>query len=126
MELDDSIFGCDYSSKGEINANGDIGTIEGLDNAKQNIRNWLLTQKGFYPFDDEYGCEIFDIFGEDFEEENVDAGKVYILNALYDNPRVKEVKRIEPYITINGDIRFIIEIMLVNGTEEQMTVELEE
>ena len=50
----------------------------------------------------------------------------YILNALYDNPRVKEVRRIEPYITINGDIRFIIEIMLVNGTEEQMTVELEE
>ena len=37
MESDDSIYGCDYSSKGGITASGDIELVEGLDNAKQKL-----------------------------------------------------------------------------------------
>lgn len=127
MELDDSIYGCDYSSKGGITASGDIELVEGLDNAKQSIHNQLLTDKGFYPsIDAEYGSEIYEVLGEDHEEQNIEALKIHIQNALLDNPRVLEINRIEPYITINRKINFIIEVELVNGTENEIIIELED
>lgn len=127
MEQDDSIFGCDYSSLGQVTATGDIETIEGLDNAKQNIKNWLLTDKGYYPnIDDEYGCEIRQAFGEDFEEESITAAIIYIKNALLDNPRVLSISEIKPYITINNELKMLVNIVLVNGTEDSLTVAIEE
>lgn len=127
MVQDDSMFGCDYSSKGGVTATGDIELVEGLDNAKQNIRNWLLTDKGVYPsIDDEYGSEIRNIFGEDFEGENVSTLKVYIENALLMNPRVLRIDSIEPYVMIDGALRMLIEITLVNGTEESLSIPIDE
>ena len=127
MELDDSIYGCDYSSNGGVTATGDIELVEGLPNARQSIINQLLTEKGFYPsIDDEYGSEIFEIFGEDYEESNIDALQIYIENALYENERVKSINRIEPYITIDKKLNIILEIELVNGTEESFNIGLDE
>ena len=124
---DDDVFGCDYSSLGQVTAKGDIETVSGLDNAKQNIKNWLLTEKGFYPnIDTEYGSEIYNIFGEDFEEENIDALQIYIRNALLENPRVLEITRLEPYVTIDKKIRIIINIILVNGTSENLNISINE
>ena len=126
MELDDSIYGCDYSSNGGITASGDIELVEGLDNAKQSIHNQLLTDKGFYPsIDAEYGSEIYEVLGDDHEEQSIEALKIHIQNALLDNPRVLEINRIEPYITINRKLNFIIEVELVNGTENEIIIELE-
>ena len=127
MEMDDSIFGADYSSKGGITATGDIELVEGLSNAKQNIHNQLLTEKGFYSsIDEEYGSEIYEVLGEDLEEQNIEALKIHIQNALLENPRVLEINRIDPYITINGKVNFIIEVGLVNGTNDEILIELEE
>ena len=81
VEVDDSIFGVDYSSNGGVSATGDIELVEGLANAKQNIRNQLLTRKGMYPsVDTEWGSEIFEVLGEDFEASSIDALKIYIQN----------------------------------------------
>ena len=56
MEIDDEIYGVDYSSLGGVTATGDIALVEGLDNAKQSIHNQMLTMKGFYPsIYDDYG-----------------------------------------------------------------------
>ena len=127
MVQDDSMFGCDYSSKGGVTATGDIELVEGLDNAKQNIKNWLLTDKGFYPnIDDEYGSEIRNIFGEDFEGESVSTLKVYIENALLMNPRVLEINSIEPYVMVDGTLKMLIGITLVNGTEESLNISIDE
>jgi len=123
----DEIYGCDYSSLGEVTANGDIQTVSGIDNAKQSIRNWLLTDKGFYPsIDTEYGSEIRNIFGEDFEYESVAALIVYIQNALMDNPRVSEITAIEPHVLVDKQLRMNIGVKLVDGTSETMSITLEE
>lgn len=127
VEVDDSLFGCDYSSNGEVSANGDILTVEGIKNAEQSITNQILTQKGFYPsIDDEYGSEIFEVLGEDYEDYNIDAIIVHIQNALLENPRVLEINRIEPYVTIDKKLKFIIETVLVNGTSDSLNIDLEE
>lgn len=127
VEVDDSIFGVDYSSKGEVSSTGDIGLVEGLANAKQNIHNQLLTQKGYYPsVDTEWGSEIFEVLGEDFEDTNVDAIVIHIQNALYENPRVESIQRIEPYRNINNELIMIVEVFLVNGESETFNLNLNE
>lgn len=127
MELDDSIYGCDYSSNGGVTAMGDIELVEGLSNARQSIVNQLLTEKGFYPsIDEDYGSEIFEVLGEDLEDSGIEALKVHIQNTLYDNERVKSINRIEPYVTVDKRINIIIEVELVNGTEESFNIQLDE
>lgn len=125
MELDDTIYGCDYSSTGGVSATGDILLVEGLPNARQSILNQLLTEKGFYPsIDSEYGSEIYEIFGEDIEDFNLDALEVYITNALFENERVKSINRLEIYVTVKKKIMVLLDISLVNGTEETINFEL--
>ena len=127
MEQDDTIFGCDYSSNGGVTATGDIETIQGLDNAKQSIHNWLLTDKGFYPnIDSEYGSEIRAIFGEDYEEQNINALRIFVQNALLDNPRVKTINSINPYVTVDRKIILKIQVELVNGTEDYLNITINE
>ena len=127
VEQDDSIFGTDYSSKGGVTCTGDIELVTGLENAKQNIHNQLLTQKGFYPsVDNEWGSELFEALGEDFEEQSIDAIIIYIQNALYENPRVQTIQRIEPYTTVDKKLNIILEVSLVNGTDETMNLDLGE
>ena len=123
-EIDDSIFGADYSSNGGVTATGDIELIEGLANAKQNIRNQLLTRKGMYPsVDTDWGSEIYQVLGEDFAVESLDALKIYVDNAMKDNPRVKNVLSIDPVVTVDKRIVVMLNVELVNGTEESFSVE---
>ena len=125
VEVDDSIYGTDYSSTGGISETGDILLVEGLPNARQSILNQLLTEKGFYPsIDSEYGSEIYEIFGEDIEDFNLDALEVYITNALFENERVESINRLETYVTVKKKIMVLLDISLVNGTEETINFEL--
>ena len=127
VEVDDSLFGCDYSSKGGVSETGDIQLVEGKENAEQSITNQLLTQKGFYPsIDSEYGSEIFEVFGEDYEDYSIDALLVHIQNALYANPRVQSINRIDPYVTVDKKLKIILETVLVNGTSDSFTLNIEE
>lgn len=125
MELDDSIYGCDYSSTGQVSETGDILLVEGFSNARQSILNQLLTEKGFYPsIDTEYGSEIYEIFGEDVEDFNLDALEVYIKNALLENGRVESINRLDTYVTVDKKIMVLLEVSLVNGAEETVNFEL--
>lgn len=127
VEFDDEIYGCDYSSKGGVTATGDIMLIEGLDNAKQSITNHILTRKGTYPsVDTEYGSEIYEALGEDYETSPIQALRVYIQNALMDNPRVRSINRIDPMVTVDKRLIMLIEVMLVNGTEETLNLNIDE
>lgn len=124
---DDSLFGTDYSSTGEITSTGDISLVTGINNAKQNIHNWLGTDKGFYPsIDEEYGSLISEALGNDTNNVNLDTISIYIENALYDNPRVQSILQILPYTTVNDTIIFKIEVELVNGQYESFTVNIGE
>ena len=125
VEVDDSIYGVDYASTGGVTSTGDIELVEGLDNAKQSITNHILTEKGTYPeLDEEYGSEIYEVLGDDFDEQGIDALTVYIENVLLDNPRVSEIKNIDPYVTVDEKIIILLNIILVNGTEDTIDVEI--
>ena len=98
-----------------------------MENAKQSIYNQLLVEKGSYPsIDDDYGSEIYEALGEDFEEGTVEALQVYIQNALYENPRVESINRIEPHTMVNGDLNINLGVTLVNGTEETLNLNINE
>ena len=126
MELDDSIYGVDYSSTGKVSNTGDMLLVEGLDNAKQSIRNQILTEKGFYPsVDTDYGSEVYEVLGEDIEEPTLEALKIYIMNTLLENPRVKEILDINPYLTIDKHLIVMLRVGLVNGTEEDLNITFE-
>ncbi len=127
MPVDDEIYGTDYSSHGGVTATGDIELVTGLDNARQSIHNWLLTDKGYYPsVDTEYGSEIREVLGEDYEEKSIEALKVYIRNALLDNPRVQTINSIEPYTLVDKTLLMKISVELVNGSTEEVNITIED
>ena len=106
-----------------MTATGDMQVIEGLANAKQSIHNQILTEKGFYPsIDTEYGSEIYEALGDDFDESSIEALKIHIQNALYENERVKSINRIDPLVSVDKKLIMIIEVELVNGTEETLNI----
>ena len=121
---DEEIYGCDYSSEGFVSSTGDIGLVSELDNAKQSIRNQLLTRVGTYPsIDSDYGSECFDVLGEDKNNATMQALAVYVKEALLKQERVASIENIEPQITENG-FKVLIHILLVNGTEEEMELDI--
>lgn len=125
--VNEEIYGCDYSSIGGITSNGDIMLVEGLNNAKQAIRNQLVTPIGTYPEIDEfYGSRIREIWGEDFNKENIEALKIHIANALYSQERVRNILNIEYHITVDKKIKINIAVELVDGSEENIELMMEE
>lgn len=122
----EEIYGVDYSSTGGVSSTGDILCVAGLDNARQAIRNELLTPMGSYPsMDDEYGSEIYKIHGEDLTSNLEQALTVYIENALMKQERVNRIENIEVRLTKDG-LRAYLHVLLVNGSEEELTLDLEE
>ena len=124
--MNEEIYGCDYSSTGEVSSNGDIMTVEGISNAKQAICNQLLTREGTYPsVDTSYGSRIYELYGEDLTKSNLEALTVHINNALLNQERVKNVTNIYPYVTIDKKIKCNITVELVNGSEESLNITIE-
>lgn len=120
----EEIFGVDYSSDGGISSTGDILCVEGLANAKQAIRNALLTPLGAYPsVDDEYGSELYTLQGEDLTENQLQALEVHISNALLKQERVQKINEIE--LTLDDGLKAVLNVLLVNGSEEELIIDME-
>lgn len=120
----EEIFGVDYSSDGGISSTGDILCVEGLANAKQAIRNALLTPLGAYPsVDDEYGSELYTLQGEDLTENQLQALEVHISNALLKQERVQKINEIE--LTLDDGLKAVLNVLLVNGSEEELIISME-
>ena len=122
----EEIYGVDYSSNGEVSSTGDILCVEGVANARQAIRNELLTPLGAYPsVDDEYGSEIYTVHGEDLTQSQVQALTVHIRNALLKQERVQEIQDIEVKLTKDG-LKARLHVLLVNDAEEEITLDMED
>ena len=122
----EEIYGVDYSSTGGVSSTGDILCVSGISNARQAIRNELLTPLGSYPsVDDEYGSEIYKIHGEDLTDVEFQTLTVYIQNALLKQERVNKIQDIEVRLTKDG-LKAYLHVLLVNGSEEELTLDLEE
>ena len=122
----EEIYGVDYSSTGAVSSTGDILCVAGLDNAKQAIRNELLTPMGAYPsVDDEYGSEIYKLHGEDLTDAQIQALTVYIENALLRQERVQKIEDIEIKLTSTG-LKAYLHVLLVNDSEEEIVLDMED
>ena len=122
----EEIYGVDYSSTGGVSSTGDILCVQGFDNARQAIRNELLTPLGSYPsVDDEYGSEIYTLHGEDLTDAQLQALTVHIQNALFKQERVQEIQDIELKLTDDG-LKAYLHVLLVNDSEEEITLDLED
>lgn len=125
--VNEEIYGVDYSSTGEVTSFGDIMTVGGLDNAKQAIRNELLTPVGSYPsVDSDYGSEIYEVWGEDLTDVQLQQIEVYVNNALLKQERVDSISEIHPFINDEGTVSVDITVLLVNGSEEEIVLDLED
>lgn len=122
----EEIYGVDYSSNGGVSSTGDILCVSGLSNARQAIRNALITPLGSYPsVDDEYGSEIYNLIGEDLTNNQIQALHVYIHNALLKQERVKEIQDIEIKATKTG-LKAYLYVLLVNDSEEEIEIDIGE
>lgn len=120
----EEIYGVDYSSNGGVSSSGDILCVSGLSNARQAIRNALITPLGSYPsVDDEYGSEIWNLIGEDLTNNQIQALHVYIHNALLKQERVKEIQDIEIKATKTG-LKAYLYVLLVNDSEEKIEIDI--
>lgn len=120
----EEIYGVDYSSNGGVSSTGDILCVSGLSNARQAIRNALITPLGSYPsVDDEYGSEIWNLIGEDLTNNQIQALHVYIHNALLKQERVKEIQDIEIKTTKTG-LKAYLYVLLVNDSEEKIEIDI--
>jgi hypothetical protein len=112
------IFGIDYSSTGFIASNGDAGCVEDLDNAVQAIKNRIKTRLGTYPtIDDEYGSEIYRIYGEKLSDEKLAELEIYLRNCLLNEPRVYEIIDLELQKDGIDTLVMNLTLRLVDGSE---------
>lgn len=122
----EEIYGVDYSSTGGVSSTGDILCVEGVENARQAIRNGLITPLGSYPsVDDEYGSEIYTIHGDDLTDNQLQALTVHIRNALLKEERVQAIRDIEVKLTKDG-LNAYLHVLLVNDSEEEITLDMED
>lgn len=122
----EEIYGVDYNSNGTVSSTGDIAVVEGLANAKQAIRNQILTPEGAYPsVDDEYGSMVYDVAGEDLTSQQLQTLEVHIRNALLQQERVRKIDSIDLELTETG-LKAFLHVLLVNDSEEEIIVDLED
>lgn len=122
----EEIYGVDYSSTGGVSSTCDILTVSGLSNARQAIKNALITPLGSYPsVDDEYGSEIYTLHGEDLTDNQLQALTVYIQNSLLRQERVQMIQSIEVKLEKDG-LKAYLHVLLVNGSDETLTLDMED
>jgi len=96
--MTEEIFGIDYSSNGELTSSGDLMLIEGLDNAKQAIRNRLLTRIIIYDYLEGYGCDLDKVVGEPTNNTTLQLLNLILKDSLNLEPRVKQVLKLDCFL----------------------------
>lgn len=120
--VDEEIFGVDYSSNGELTSTGDLMLVSGLDNAKQAIRNRLLTSILIYDYLEEYGCNLTNIYGEPTNHNSLQLLDLIIKDSLNLEPRVQEILEINCYF--EGKIIIVeMSLLLVDGSVLDLNIE---
>ena len=115
---DTEIYGTDYGSDGFITSDGDVGLVTGLDNAKQAIRNRLLTRLGTYPtIDTDYGSEVHQVLGEKINQSMISELRVYIENCMLEEPRVYSILNLDITSEDHDALILQLQLQLVDGSE---------
>ncbi|MDP1553702.1 MAG: hypothetical protein Q8M06_11885 [Methanobacteriaceae archaeon] len=120
--MTDEIFGIDYSSNGELTSSGDLMLVEGLNNAKQAIRNRLLTRIMVYDYLGGYGCDLDKVVGEPTNNTTLQLLNLILSDSLNLEPRVQQVLKLDCFFE---DKKIIVEmnLLLVDDTIIDLDIE---
>ena len=118
--MNEEIFGIDYSAGGELTSSGDLMLV--LDNAKQAIRNRLLTRITIYAYLDGYGCDLDQIVGEPTNHNSLQLLDLIIRDSLNLEPRVQEVLELHCYFE-GKKIIAEMNLLLAGGSVIDLNIE---
>lgn len=119
---DESIFGKDYSANGGLTSKGDLMLVSGLGNAKQAIKNRLLTNIKVYDYLSDYGCELYTVLGEKRNHSSLQLLDLIIRDSLNLEPRVQKVLELNCYFKENMIVAEI-NLELVDGSVLDLNIE---
>jgi phage baseplate assembly protein W len=109
--------GSDLSTiqRSEAGRGNDLEVLEGLDNLEQALMLRFLTPVGEMAIlgHPNHGSRLFELIGERNIEANRNKAKIFVLQALGDEPRVKEVKSVKVTQNRADPTRMDIDIWLV-------------
>ncbi len=97
----------------------DLDTLAGVDNLLQALLLRFLTPLGeLAPLGHpDYGSRLFDLIGELNSETNRNRAKLFVLQALRDEPRVREVRSVT--VTTNpkdpAQIDIVVSLLAIDG-----------
>jgi len=120
--VDEEIFGIDYSSNGELTSTGDLMLVSGLDNAKQAIRNRLLTGILIYDHLEGYGCDLTNLYSEPTNHNSLQLLDLIIKDSLNLEPRVQEILELNCYFE-GKTIIAEMSLLLVDGSVLDLNIE---
>lgn len=113
MSVDEAIFGADIKNTWEVDVNGDLKTVSGIENAKQRVYNRIMTRLDeLIEFYTGYGNESWEIVGETDKEIAASKIKIYTESCLKKEPVVEEILDIQvsfgdEIITVEAEVKFI-------------------
>lgn len=103
--------------------NGDLATIEGVDEVSQCIERVLTTNKDEWFLDVHHGLDYAVIFAKPFDEEQA---RLAIVEAVYQEPRVRSVENIEfRFDRRDRYLEIFVEVVLQNGETVQEVIPVE-
>ena len=106
-----------------VDEQGDISTVEDMDNLRQRIHNILLVPLDYY--EDDFGSNLYKVLGNDLSTENIRLVELYIKSYLKRDERIKDVKTSDVVININRDIIIHVTVVTYEDTEIDTKFEVE-
>jgi phage baseplate assembly protein W len=107
--------GSDLSTRSRTESSGkDLEPLKGVENLKQALLLRFLTPVGeLAPLGHpDYGSRLFDLLGSPNNETNRNRAKMYVLQALKDEPRIKKVLAVSVMQNRSERTRLDIEVSL--------------
>lgn len=77
------------------NSRGDLLLVGLRNNLTQALKLKLMLIKGYYKPHPQLGSELFNLVGENMTNENLELLKLYVIEALNEDPRVSEIDSVE-------------------------------
>jgi hypothetical protein len=115
------IFGSDmrlYDNDIKVSSKGDIDVLQSYDNLAQALRHRLTTEKGFLPYDQDYGIDLGLFLGRKNLFEKQEMLKFAILQSLKREARIQTIDNILIYQDSNNPT-----ILYANVTVTPMNVQ---
>jgi hypothetical protein len=111
-QQDDRHRGSDLHTEPRPGGSRDLATVDGVENLLQALLLRFLTHVGEMAVlgHEDYGSRLFELIGELNDDSNRNLAKLYTLEALEAEPRVKEVLSVD--VTPNSSDRSRVDIKI--------------